>query len=144
MKKKLFGILLGCLLSVSWVGSCSAAAIYTMAEAELTRLEEIFSLLKVSNHALQTDLEQSKMDLQTAKTRLAESASQLGLLEAQLIQLREESNKAKTESLEAQTLLQKANQSLLQYEREVKGRIKELTWQRNLWSVLAIAAAAKK
>ncbi|MCM0757363.1 hypothetical protein M7775_02115 [Sporomusa sphaeroides DSM 2875] len=144
MRKKLFGILLGCLLSVSWVGSCSAAAIYTMTEAELTRLEEIFSLLKVSNHALQTDLEQSKTDLQTAKNRLTESAIQLEMLEAQLIRLREESNKAKAESLEAQTLLQKANQSLEAYEREAKGRIKSLTWQRNFWGVLAIAAAAKK
>lgn len=142
MRKKLLYALLFFSLSLPWP-SCFAAS-YTMTEAELTRLEEIFGLLKVSNHQLQTDLAASKVDLSEAQSRLAESETQLAMLEMQLIELRAESEKTKTASNEAQTLLVKANQSLQEYEREVKGQIRSLTWQRNLLGMLAIAAAVQK
>ena len=142
MRKKLVYALLFFSLSLPWP-SCFAAD-YTMTEAELTRLEEIFGLLKVSNHQLQTDLAASQVDLSEAQSRLAESETQLARLEMQLIELRAESEKAKTASIEAQTSLAKANQSLQEYEREVKSRIRSLTWQRNLLGALVIAAAVQK
>lgn len=141
MRKKLFCMLLVFLLSVSWGGSCFAA--YTMTEAELTRLEEIFAELKINNRALQAGLAASKLDLITAQTKLAESEQQLETLQTQLTQLREESSKAKAESIEAQTLLTKANQSLDRYEREVKQKINKLTWQRNVLVIGILAAAVK-
>lgn len=143
MRKKLFCMLLVCLLSVSWGGSCIAAS-YTITDAELTRLETIFEQLKINNQKLQTDLAESKVNLLTAKNKLDESQKQLETLQIQLSQLREESSKAKAESMKAQDSLAKANQSLQEYEREVKGQIKSLTWQRNLLGILVIVAAVRK
>lgn len=143
MIRKLFCGALVCLLCVSWAGSCSAAS-YTITDAELTRLETIFSELKINNEKLRTDLLESKADLQTAKSKLDESQKQLETLQAQLAQLRIESSKVKAESMEAQDSLAKANQSLQEYEREVKGQIKSLSWQRNLLAAALIWVAARK
>lgn len=142
MRKKLFCMLLVCLLSISWVGSCSAAA-YTMTEEELTKLETIFEQLKIHNRQLLNELAASNQDLTLQRTKLQDYQKELETLHSQLVTLKIESAKVKQDLLTAQTSLQKANESLDKYEREARGQIKSLTWQRNLLGLLAILAVKK-
>lgn len=143
LKKSLLSLVCVCLLLVSFSGTVLAQAAYRITEAELTRLEQIFNQLSMSNQALLNDLELSKQDLTTARQKLVSYQHELELLQTQLLTLKAESAKARNELEQANNSLKKANESLLKYEQEVQAEIKSLTWQRNGLLLLGLIVAVR-
>ena len=143
LRKSLLSLVFVCLLLVSLSGTVLAQAEYKITETELARLEQIFNQLWTNNQALLNDLELSKQDLTTAQQKLATYQQELQLLQSQLLVLRDESMKAQKELKEASYLLKKANESLNQYEQEVRSEIRSLTWQRNGLVLVALVLALR-
>ena len=140
MTEKLCSLLLVFCLLTLLPGACSAKE-YQTTEAELTRLEQIFDQLENNNKQLLADLKKSKTDLATARQKLEEYQQDLKTLQNQLQALKTESAQARIELETAQKLLEKVNQSFLEYEQEVKSEIKALKWQRGVL-VLAVGILA--
>ena len=100
-----------------------AAQLYTISETQLTQLEKDLNQLKTNN--------ESKEKLLTKQeTQLTEAQNQLKIVNEQLQKSRD-LNEATQKSLE------RANQSLKQFEDEAKRKIRVKTRQRNLWIAIS-------
>lgn len=104
-----------CLLLVCG-STAQAETMYQISESELTALETDLNQLQKSNTSKRDLLAEQKTQLETAQKELTESKSQ---------------NAATRKSLE------RANQSLRQFEDEAKRKIRVKTRQRDLWIAIS-------
>lgn len=100
-----------------------AETMYQISESELTQLETNLDELEKSN-AVKQDL------LTEQKTQLSEANQQLETVKKELI-----ASKSLNEA--TQKSLERANQSLQQFEDEAKRKIRVKTRQRNLWIAIS-------
>ena len=114
--KRLCICLLVCSLWLAAGSTSQAEEMYQISESELTQLETNLDELEKSNAVKQDLLTEQKAQLETARKELTESKSL---------------NEATQKSLE------RANQSLKQFENEAKRKIRVKTRQRNLWIAIA-------
>ena len=99
--------------------TAQAETMYQISESELTRLETNLNQLEKNNETKQQLLSEQK-------TQLTEASQQLETVKKELI-----ASKSLNEA--TQRSLERANQSLKQFEDEAKRKIKVKTRQRNLW-----------
>lgn len=125
--KPLKKILLALLLLVSlWLAAAStsrAEEMYQISESELTRLEANLNQLAKNNEIKQQLLTEQK-------TQLTEANQQLETVQKELI-----ASKSLNEA--TQKSLERANQSLKQFEDEAKRKIRVKTRQRDLWIAIS-------
>lgn len=114
--KRLCICLLACSLWLAAGSTSQAEAMYQISEGELTRLEANLNQLSKSNKTKQRLLIEQKAQLETVQKELTVSKSL---------------NEATQKSLE------RANQSLQQFEDEAKRKIRVKTRQRNLWIAIS-------
>lgn len=117
---------LGCLLWLAAGTSSQAEEMYQISETELTQLEANLNQLAKNNETKQQLLTEQK-------TQLTEANQQLETVQKELT-----ASKVLNEA--TQKSLERANQSLKQFEDEAKRKIRVKTRQRNLW--IAIAGGA--
>lgn len=111
LKRVLYASLLACLFSAPVTGSAQEPT-YTMTEAELTKLEDIFNRLKTA----QTEQEKQ---IEALKSQLTESEAAIK---------------------QSETSLTRANESLKKSAAEAKRTQERLERQRNTWAAAAIVA----
>ena len=119
-------LLLFAFCSLLWLsaGSTSQAEeMYQISESELTRLEANSNQLAKNNETKQQLLTEQK-------TQLTEANQQLETVKKELI-----ASKSLNEA--TQKSLERANQSLKQFEDEAKRKIRVKTRQRNLWIAIS-------
>lgn len=120
----LFLLLAGLFLLPSLSGSSvHAEVMYQISEAELTRLEQ--NLQTLANHS-----EQKQQLLTEQQTQLTEAQNQLKVVNEQLRISRQLND-------QTQKSLQKAEESLNEYEKEAERKIRIKTRQRNLWILIS-------
>ena len=110
---------LGCLLWLAAGTSSQAEEMYQISESELTRLEANSNQLAKNN--------------ETKQQLLTEQKAQLTEANQQLETARKELTASKSLNEATQKSLERANQSLTQFEDEAKRKIRVKTRQRNLW-----------
>ena len=119
----LWPLLLVCSLWLAAGSTSQAEEMYQISESELTTLERDLNQLEKSNA--------NKQDLLTEqKTQLTEANQQLETVKKELI-----ASKSLNEA--TQKSLERANQSLKQFEDEAKRKIRVKTRQRNLWIAIS-------
>lgn len=124
--KRLCICLLVCSLWLVAGSTSQAETMYQISESELTRLEANSNQLEKNNETKQQLLTEQK-------TQLTEANQQLETVQKELT-----ASKVLNEA--TQKSLERANQSLKQFEDEAKRKIRVKTRQRNLW--IAIAGGA--
>lgn len=124
--KNLWPLLLACLLWLASGSGAQAETMYQISESELKRLEANSNQLEKNNETKQQLLTEQK-------TQLTEANQQLETVQKELT-----ASKVLNEA--TQKSLERANQSLKQFEDEAKRKIRVKTRQRNLW--IAIAGGA--
>ena len=123
LKKYLLPLLLACFLWLAAGSTSRAEGMYQISESELTRLEANLNQLAKNNETKQQLLTEQK-------TQLTEAKQQLETVKKELIASKSW-NEATGKSLE------RANQSLRQFEDEAKRKIRVKTRQRNLWIAIS-------
>lgn len=121
--KRLCICLLACSLWLAAGSTSQAEEMYQISEEELTRLEVNLNQLEKNNETKQQLLTEQK-------TQLTEASQQLETVKKELTASKS-LNEATRKSLE------RANQSLRQFEDEAKKKIRVKTRQRNLWIAIA-------
>ena len=133
------------LLFVLWLSpSVSSASAYTITEAQLTQLENIFGELKTVNETLLLESNQSARELIEARKQLKLLQDELTKLKEQLAMLKAESNLAQSDLAKINSELQLASESYKKSVSEAKGKIKSLEWQRGILTVVAGFFAARR
>lgn len=121
--KRLCICLLACSLWLAAGSTSQAEEMFQISGSELTQLETNLDELEKSNT--------NKQDLLTEqKTQLSEANQQLETVKKELI-----ASKSLNEA--TQKSLERANQSLKQFEDEAKRKIRVKTRQRNLWIAIS-------
>ena len=131
--KRLCICLLACSLWLAAGSTSQAEEMYQISETELTQLEANLNQLAKSN--------------ETKQQLLTEQKAQLTEANRQLETVQKELTASKSLNEATQKSLERANQSLKQFEDEAKRKIRVKTRQRNLWIALAgglLYALAKK
>ena len=118
-QRKWLFLLLACSLWLAAGSTSRAKGMYQISESELTQLEVNLNHLEKNNETKQQLLTEQK-------TQLTEANQQLETVQKELIASKN-LNEATQKSLE------RANQSLKQFEDEAKRKIRVKTRQRNLW-----------
>ena len=118
-KRKQLSLLLACSLWLAAGSTSQAETMYQISESELTQLETNLNQLAKNNETKQQLLTEQK-------TQLSEANQQLEVVQKELT-----ASKSLNEA--TQKSLEKANQSLRQFEDEAKRKIRVKTRQRNLW-----------
>ena len=116
-------LLVLCFLPALRGSSVQAEVMYQISESELTRLEVNLNQLEKNNETKQQLLTEQK-------TQLTEANQQLETVKKELTASKS-LNEATRKSLE------RANQSLRQFEDEAKRKIRVKTRQRNLWIAIS-------
>lgn len=116
-----------------YCGTCSAAS-YSITEQELTRLESNLIQLQKYNEKSLAELELLKIQLKTSQEKLLKAEQESSRLVVELGELKSESN-------QAESLLQTANESLARLEQEERRTRRRLRRQRNIGYVLVIGMA---
>lgn len=122
-KRKQLSLLLACSLWLAAGSTSQAEEMYQISEGELTRLEMNLNQLAKNNETKQQLLTEQK-------TQLSEANQQLETVKKELI-----ASKSLNEA--TQKSLERANQSLKQFEDEAKRKIRVKTRQRNLWIAIS-------
>ena len=112
-----------CFLQALCGSSVQAEAMYQMSESELTTLEQDLNQLAKNNETKQQLLTEQK-------TQLTEASQQLETVKKELT-----ASKSLNEA--TQRSLERANQSLKQFEDEAKRKIRVKTRQRDLWIAIS-------
>ena len=123
LKKYLLPLLLACFLWLAAGSTSRAEGMYQISESELTRLEVNLNQLEKNNETKQQLLTEQK-------TQLTEANQQLETVQKELT-----ASKVLNEA--TQKSLERANQSLKQFEDEAKRKIRVKTRQRNLWIAIS-------
>ena len=118
-KRKQLSLLLACSLWLAAGSTSQAETMYQISESELTRLEVNLNQLEKNNETKQQLLTEQK-------TQLTEANQQLETVKKELI-----ASKSLNEA--TQKSLERANQSLTEYEKEARHKIQVKARQRNLW-----------
>ena len=114
---------LACSLWLLAGSTSQAEEMYQISESELTRLEVNLNQLEKNN--------ETKQQLLTEQTtQLTEASQQLETVKKELIV-------SKSLNEQTQKSLERANQSLKQFEDEAKRKIRVKTRQRNLWIAIS-------
>ena len=121
--KNLWPLLLVCSLWLACGSTAQAETMYQISEEELTTLEQDLHQLAKNNETKQQLLTEQK-------TQLSEANQQLETVKKELI-----ASKSLNEA--TQKSLERANQSLQQFEDEAKRKIRVKTRQRNLWIAIS-------
>lgn len=121
--KRLCICLLACSLGLAAGSTSQAEEMYQISESELTTFEANLDKLEKSNTNKQNLLTEQK-------TQLSEANQQLETVKKELI-----ASKSLNEA--TQKSLERANQSLKQFEDEAKRKIRVKTRQRNLWIAIS-------
>lgn len=121
--KNLWPLLLACSLWLAAGSTSQAEEMYQISETELTQLEANLNQLAKNNETKQQLLTEQK-------TQLTEANQQLETVKKELIASKN-LNEATQKSLE------RANQSLKQFEDEAKRKIRVKTRQRDLWIAIS-------
>lgn len=121
--KNLWPLLLACSLWLAAGSTSQAEEMYQISETELTRLEANLNQLAKNN--------------ETKQQLLTEQKAQLTEANQQLETARKELTASKSLNAATQKSLEKANQSLQQFEDEAKRKIRVKTRQRNLWIAIS-------
>ena len=116
---------------------CSASAMYSISEEQLTTLENHLNCLEANNEKLERLLKESGEDLSLALKALSVSKADLQVLQKELEKAREDSIQAKQSLKIANDELQNAVASVRKSE-AVRQRTER---QRNFWEVIAMIAA---
>lgn len=114
---------LGCLLWLAAGTSSQAEEMYQISESELTRLEVNLNQLAKNN--------------ETKQQLLTEQKAQLTEANRQLETVQKELTASKSLNEATQKSLERANQSLKQFEDEAKRKIRVKTRQRDLWIAIS-------
>lgn len=122
-KRKQLSLLLACSLWLAAGSTSQAEEMYQISETELTQLEANLNQLAKNNETKQQLLTEQK-------TQLTEANQQLETVKKELIASKN-LNEATQKSLE------RANQSLKQFEDEAKRKIRVKTRQRDLWIAIS-------
>ena len=122
-RRKWLFLPLACSLWLLAGSTSQAEEMYQISESELTRLEVNLNQLEKNNETKQQLLTEQK-------TQLTEANQQLETVKKELIASKN-LNEATQKSLE------RANQSLKQFEAEAKRKIRVKTRQRNLWIAIS-------
>lgn len=122
-KRKQLSLLRACSLWLAAGSISQAEEMYQISESELTRLEANLNQLEKNNETKQQLLTEQK-------TQLTEANQQLETVKKELI-----ASKSLNEA--TQKSLERANQSLQQFEDEAKRKIRVKTRQRNLWIAIS-------
>lgn len=122
-KRKQLSLLLACSLWLAAGSTSQAETMYQISEEELTTLEQDLNQLAKNNETKQQLLTEQK-------TQLSEANQQLETVKKELI-----ASKSLNEA--TQKSLERANQSLKQFEDEAKRKIRVKTRQRNLWIAIS-------
>ena len=122
-KRKQLSLLLACSLWLAAGSTSQAETMYQISESELTRLEVNLNQLAKNNETKQQLLTEQK-------TQLSEANQQLETVKKELI-----ASKSLNEA--TQKSLERANQSLKQFEDEAKRKIRVKTRQRNFWIAIS-------
>lgn len=117
--KRLLWLVLCLLLWLAAGTSSQAETMYTISESELTQLETNLNQLAKNNETKQRLLIEQK-------TQLTEASKQLETVQKELT-----ASKSLNEA--TQKSLERANQSLIELEKEAKRKIRVKTRQRDLW-----------
>lgn len=121
--KNLWPLLLGCSLWLAAGSTSQAEEMYQISESELTSLE--------------TNLDQLSKSNTTKQKLLTEQQMQLTEANRQLEAVQKELTASKSLNDQTQKSLERANQSLQQFEDEAKREIRVKTRQRNLWIAIS-------
>ena len=122
-KRKQLFLLLACSLWLAAGSTSQAETMYQISESELTRLEVNLNQLEKNN--------------ETKQQLLAEQKTQLTEANQQLEAVQKELTASKVLNEATQKSLERANQSLKQFEDEAKRKIRVKTRQRNLWIAIS-------
>lgn len=122
-KRKQLFLLLACSLWLAAGSTSQAETMYQISSSELTTLEANLNQLAKNNETKQQLLTEQK-------TQLTEANQQLEAVQKELI-----ASKSLNEA--TQKSLERANQSLKQFEDEAKRKIRVKTRQRNLWIAIS-------
>lgn len=131
--KRLCICLLACSLWLAAGSTSQAEEMYQISETELTQLEANLNQLAKSN--------------ETKQQLLTEQKAQLTEANRQLETVQKELTASKSLNEATQKSLERANQSLKQFEDEAKRKIRVKTCQRDLWIAISgglLYALAKK
>lgn len=107
-----------------------AETMYQISETELTQLETNLETLKAHNQERQKVLTEQATLLNQQKETIKKQASELSSLKKEIV-ISKTANEATQKSLE------RANQSLKQFEDEAKRKIRVKTRQRDLWIAIS-------
>lgn len=121
--KNLWPLLLACSLWLASGSTSQAEEMYQISETELTQLEANLQTLKSHN--------------ETKQQLLTEQKKQLAEANQQLETVQKELTASKVLNEATQKSLERANQSLKQFEDEAKRKIRVKTRQRNLWITIS-------
>ena len=103
---------------------------YVLTESQYRKLSNNLSELAKINEQSQTALQESRNELKTANSKLLTLQNQLKELDSMCLSL-------KIKTTEQESLLQNANQSLAELEKEYNLKIKRIKKQRNIAYVIA-------
>lgn len=123
LKKYLLPLLLACFLWLAAGSTSRAEGMYQISESELTRLEVNLNQLEKNNETKQQLLTEQK-------TQLTEANQQLETVKKEL-------TASKNLNAVTQRSLEKANQSLTEYEKEARHKVQVKARQRNLWIAIS-------
>lgn len=121
--KNLWPLLLACSLWLAAGSTSQAEEMYQISETELTTLE--------------TNLNQLAKNNETKQQLLTEQQAQLTEAKTQLETVKKELTASKSLNAQTQKSLERANQSLKQFEDEAKRKLRVKTRQRNLWIAIS-------
>ena len=123
-----------CLLACSlWLAAGSvtrAEMMYSISESELTELENNLATLESHSQERQKVLTEQATLLNQQKETIKKQAGELRRLQREIVI-------SKTANEATQRSLERANQSLQQFEDEAKRKIRVKTRQRNLWIAIS-------
>lgn len=129
-KRKQLSLLLACSLWLAAGSGTQAEEMYQISETELTQLETNLQTLKAHSQERQKVLTEQATLLNQQKETIKKQAGELRRLQREIVI-------SKTANEATQRSLERANQSLQQFEDEAKRKIRVKTRQRNLWIAIS-------
>ena len=108
-----------------------------LAAASTSQAEEMYQISETELTTLETNLHQLKKNNETKQNLLTEQKTQLTEASQQLETVQKELTASKSLNAQTQKSLERANQSLKQFEDEGKRKIRVKTRQRDLWIAIS-------
>ena len=123
------------LLCLAAMPTSAYAQSYTISEEQLTRLDTIFDQWQKTNQKLQVELKLSKSELYNSQMKVIAYQKDLEKLQQDFQGILNELARSKANLQAANYQLQKANESLTMYEKQVQREINSLKTQRTTLAI---------